>query len=92
MNLATRTPATHQLVIRHADRVGVLAGVLDVLREAEINVETMENIVFSGGQAACARIATVGRLTDDTLARIAASPHVFAVSQVALPGSEPSAA
>jgi D-3-phosphoglycerate dehydrogenase len=92
VNLATRTPATHQLVIRHADRVGVLAGVLGVLREADINVETMENIVFSGGQAACARIATVGRLADDTLARVAAAPHVFAVSQVALPGSDAPAA
>ena len=84
VNLATRTPATHQLVIRHADKVGVLAGVLAILREADINVETMQNIIFSGGHAACARIATVGELTADTLARLAGSSHVFAVSQVKL--------
>lgn len=84
VNLATQTPATHQLVIRHADRVGVLAGVLAILREANINVETMHNIVFSGGQAACARISTVGELADDTLARLTAAQHIFAVSQVKL--------
>jgi D-3-phosphoglycerate dehydrogenase len=84
VNLATHTPATHQLVIRHADQVGVLAGVLDILREADINVETMQNIVFSGGHAACARISTVGELAAGTLARLAAAPHIFAVSQVKL--------
>jgi D-3-phosphoglycerate dehydrogenase len=84
VNLATQTPATHQLVIRHADRVGVLAGVLAILREANINVETMHNIVFSGGHAACARISTVGELADDTLARLTAAQHIFAVSQVKL--------
>jgi D-3-phosphoglycerate dehydrogenase len=84
VNLATQTPATHQLVIRHADKVGVLAGVLAILREANINVETMQNIVFSGGHAACARIFTVGELADDTLARLTKAEHIFAVSQVKL--------
>jgi D-3-phosphoglycerate dehydrogenase len=84
VNLATRTPATHLLVVRHADRVGVLASVLGVLREAGVNVEDMQNIIFSGGQAACARIATKGALPDAALARIAADPAVYAASQVAI--------
>lgn len=82
VNLATRTPATHLLVIRHADRVGVLAGVLEVLRQAHLNIEDMQNIVFSGGEAAVARIGTVGALQDDALARLAADPNVYSVSQV----------
>lgn len=82
VNLATRTPATHLLVVRHADRVGVLAGVLGVLREAGVNVEDMQNIIFSGGEAACARIATKGALPESALARIAADPNVYAASQV----------
>lgn len=84
VNLATRTPATHLLVVRHADRVGVLASVLAVLREAGVNVEDMQNIIFSGGEAACARIATKGALPDSALARIAADANVFAASQVAI--------
>jgi D-3-phosphoglycerate dehydrogenase len=56
VNLCERSPATHALVVRHADRVGVLAHVLNGLRSAGINVQEMENVVFSGAEAAMARI------------------------------------
>jgi D-3-phosphoglycerate dehydrogenase len=56
VNLAKKTPATHLLVVRHFDRVGVLASVFDQLKEAGINVEETENIVFDGAIAAVARI------------------------------------
>jgi D-3-phosphoglycerate dehydrogenase len=56
VNLARRTPATHRLVVRHLDRPGVLAGVLDTLRTAEINVQEMENVIFEGAEAAVAHI------------------------------------
>ena len=60
VNLASRTPATHVLSVRHRDRVGVLAHVFGVLRAAGINVEKTENVVFAGAEAACVRIQ-VGR-------------------------------
>ncbi len=82
VNLAKSTPATHLLVVRHADRVGVLANVLGVLREARVNVEDMQNIVFSGGDAACARIGMVGALSADALSRLESDPNIFSVSQV----------
>ncbi len=56
VNLAKKSPATHLLVVRHYDRVGVLASVFDQLKEAGINVEETENIVFDGAAAAIARI------------------------------------
>jgi len=56
VNLARRTPATHTLVVRHRDRPGVLASVLDAIRAASINVQEMENIIFEGAEAAVARI------------------------------------
>jgi D-3-phosphoglycerate dehydrogenase len=56
VNLALRTPATHMLVVRHRDRPGVLAHVFDHLREANLNVQETENIVFAGAEAAVARI------------------------------------
>jgi D-3-phosphoglycerate dehydrogenase len=56
VNLAHRTAATHTLVVRHLDRPGVLASVLDSIKAADINVQEMENIVFEGGEAAVARI------------------------------------
>lgn len=56
VNLARRTPSTHTLVVRHRDRPGVLASVLDRIRAASINVQEMENIIFEGSEAAVARI------------------------------------
>jgi len=42
--------------VRHLDRPGVLAGVLDAIKAEQINVQEMENIVFEGAAAAVARI------------------------------------
>src|SRR5947207_1369149 len=56
VNLAKKSPATHLLVVRHYDRVGVLASVFDELKRAGINVQETENIVFDGAIAAIARI------------------------------------
>lgn len=80
VNLAQESPATHRLVVRHADRVGVLAGVLGALREAGHNVQEMQNIVFSGAEAAAARIEVVGEPAPETLRVIASREEVFAVS------------
>lgn len=80
VNLAVSTAATHVLVVRHADRVGVLAAILTALKEADLNVQDMQNVIFDGAQAACARIAIDRLPPRETLDRIAAQPHIFAVS------------
>jgi D-3-phosphoglycerate dehydrogenase len=80
VNLATRSDATHMLIVRHQDRVGVLAHVLAVLREAGHNVQEMQNIVFSGTEAAAARIAIVDQPNEATLARVKENEFVIAVS------------
>jgi D-3-phosphoglycerate dehydrogenase len=72
VNLAQRTPATHRLVVRHLDRPGVLAGVLDTLRTAEINVQEMENVIFDGAQAAVAHINLDRAPTAELLERLRA--------------------
>jgi D-3-phosphoglycerate dehydrogenase len=56
VNLSTRTPATHILVVRHRDRPGVLAHVFEHVRAGNINVQETENIIFEGAEAAIARI------------------------------------
>ena len=53
VNLCAHSPAKFRLVVRHLNRVGVLAFVLDGLREEGINVEEMENTIFAGATAAC---------------------------------------
>ncbi|MCC7126806.1 MAG: hydroxyacid dehydrogenase [Acidobacteria bacterium] len=67
VNLARKTPATHMLVVRHRDRPGVLAHVFDHLRQAQLNVQETENIIFDGAQAAVARINLDGAPPDATL-------------------------
>ncbi|HLM24932.1 MAG TPA: 3-phosphoglycerate dehydrogenase family protein [Pyrinomonadaceae bacterium] len=70
VNLARQTPATHRLVVRHLDRPGVLAGVLDAIKAEQINVQEMENIVFEGASAAVARINLDNAPTKETLKRL----------------------
>jgi len=89
VNLAVRTPATHLLIVRHQDKVGVLAGVLDVLRKADVNVGKMENIIFSApdslsGGSACARIQISNLPDEAALASLSASDTIFDIKTVPL--------
>ncbi len=79
VNVSERTGADRVLVVRHLDRVGVLAGVLDELREARINVEEMENTIFAGGAGAVARMHLSGPLPPDLLERLRGQENVLAV-------------
>jgi D-3-phosphoglycerate dehydrogenase len=72
VNLAQRTPATHRLVVRHRDRPGVLAQVLEAIKAEHINVQEMENIVFEGAEAAVARINLDKAPSQTTLDRLRA--------------------
>jgi D-3-phosphoglycerate dehydrogenase len=85
VNLARKTPATCALVVRHVDRPGVLAAVLDAVRTAGINVQEMENIVFEGAEAAVARIHLETRPSAQALEEMrAGSPHILEVGLIEL--------
>ena len=75
VNLARRTPATHRLVVRHLDRPGVLATVLDAIKSEQINVQEMENIVFEGAEAAVARINLDNAPPNHVLERLLATTN-----------------
>jgi D-3-phosphoglycerate dehydrogenase / 2-oxoglutarate reductase len=85
VNLAKKSPATHLLLVRHLDRVGVLAAVFDRIKAAGINVQETENIVFEGANAALARIHINQAPSADTLAAIENSTDdILALSVVPL--------
>ena len=85
VNLAKKTAATHMLVVRHFDRVGVLASVFDQLKTAGINVEETENIVFDGAAAAVARIHLDSAPSDEVLNAIKTnSQHIIELSLLKL--------
>jgi D-3-phosphoglycerate dehydrogenase len=75
VNVAKKTPARFQLIVRHHDVVGVLANVLGELREAKINVQELENTVFEGHAAACCKIQLDSKPSDDVMKRIGARTH-----------------
>jgi D-3-phosphoglycerate dehydrogenase len=85
VNIAKATPATCALVVRHLDRPGVLADVLDLIGAARINVQEMENIVFDGAQAAVARINLESAPGAELLDQIrAANANVLELSLIRL--------
>ena len=81
VNAIERSAATHRLVVRHLDKVGVLATVLDRLSKAGINVQEMENVVFPGG-GAIARIQTAAEPSHEVLTSLEADDSVIHASVV----------
>jgi D-3-phosphoglycerate dehydrogenase len=85
VNLARESAATHRLVVRHRDRPGVLAHVFRCLRDAGLNVQETENLVFEGGQAAVARIHFEGTPTEGVIAAVREGhPDILEARVVAL--------
>ena len=80
MNLEQAPERTATLSVRHYDRVGVLAAVLEELRRGRLNVATMSNRIFAGSVAAAATLDVAGVINDDLLDAVRALPDVIQVS------------
>src|SRR5574338_95074 len=82
VNRAKITDAHYQLVVKHYDKPGVLASVLDVIRGGQINIEEIENIIFEGGIAACCTMKLQSAATAEMLKQISENENVISVSHV----------
>ncbi|MFP4424978.1 MAG: NAD(P)-dependent oxidoreductase [Spirochaetaceae bacterium] len=81
VNRLEKTPAKYILSVHHRNRVGVLATVLQVIKEKGINVDVMENTLFEGGEGACASIQLEGALSKEGLEALReASGDIYAVT------------
>ena len=80
INLRNKTKNGTILMIRHFNRVGVLAFVLDALREAEINVEDIENNIFIGSSVAVASIKLDKKPSQDVISNISSKDYVIKVN------------
>jgi D-3-phosphoglycerate dehydrogenase / 2-oxoglutarate reductase len=86
VNIAATSRARYQLVVRHRDKVGALANVLGVLKRHGINIQELDNTVFEGGRAGCAKIRLDHRPSEACLTEIMAfSDEVLHVHLVQLP-------
>ncbi|MCG8555069.1 MAG: ACT domain-containing protein [Proteobacteria bacterium] len=79
VNRARRSHATNLLTVRHENRPGVLASVFRILSELNINVEDMENILYQGNRAACARIQLSDSPANELQRLRASSPQIMSV-------------
>jgi D-3-phosphoglycerate dehydrogenase / 2-oxoglutarate reductase len=79
VNLRAKTSAKINLVVRHYNHVGVLAGVLDELRNEGVNIEEMENTIFESGTTATCTLRLDDVPSDATMARIGASKDIIRV-------------
>lgn len=68
VNIETMSKAQCQIVVRHFDKVGVLAYVLNRLREEHINVKEMSNTIFKGSKAAVATLRLDKQPLSETIA------------------------
>lgn len=86
VNISATSRARYQLVVRHRDRVGALAVVLGVLKRHGINIQEVDNTVFEGGRAACAKVRLDTRPSEACLREIMAfDDEVLHVDIVTLP-------
>ncbi|MCF8305338.1 MAG: phosphoglycerate dehydrogenase [Ignavibacteriales bacterium] len=84
VNKAKITEQMYQLVVKHYDKPGVLASVLDVLRDADINIEEVENLIFDGGIVATCTMKLRKPATGEMIEAIRVNPNVLTVSHVAM--------
>ncbi len=81
LNLVLTTGDTQRLKVRHLDKVGVLAKVLNVIGHHGLNVQQMQNQVFEGGTAAVATINVHGEITGGVLEELATLDEVIAAGR-----------
>lgn len=72
VNVEQKAQAHSELVVRHYDKVGVLAQVLGIIRGYGLNVADMSNTIFQGSKAAVAVIRVESAPSPEMLRDIAA--------------------
>ncbi len=85
-NVRSASSARYQLVVRHYDKVGALANILNVIKRHGMNVEALTTNVFDHSAAACTRLNLIARPSEACVQEIGAfKDEVLHVDVVALP-------
>ena len=84
VNRAKIQDAHYQLVVKHYDKPGVLASILSIIRDGNINIEEIENVIFDGGVVACCTMKLKVPITTEMIKQIKDNQNVLSVSHVAI--------
>ncbi len=79
VNIRKKASGKHNLVVRHYNKVGVLAGVLDNLKDQGINVEEMQNTIFNGGTTATCTLKLDNQPTKEIVLALNAEKDIIHV-------------
>lgn len=82
VNLRRASTAKYGIVVRHEDRIGVLAAVFAVLKEHGCNVQEMQNQIFESALAACAKIMLDAPAPEEVIKHIQTCDGVLHVTFV----------
>ena len=80
VNRAQTSHAKAMLSVRHRNLPGVLAHVFESISHAGVNVEEMENVIYEGAKAACARIQLDDQPTPEQIATIRENENILSVN------------
>lgn len=70
LNRCEQTEAPWKLVVRHYDKPGVIANVMNELKKADINAQELENVIFEGKKTACCTIQLDSKPSDEIYEKI----------------------
>jgi D-3-phosphoglycerate dehydrogenase len=84
VNKAKLTDAKYQLVVKHFDKPGVLASIMDIIRKRGINIEEIENVIFDGGVAACCTMKLKSAVTTEMLSEMRANHDILSISHTSI--------
>ncbi|MCL5030369.1 MAG: NAD(P)-binding domain-containing protein [Bacteroidetes bacterium] len=84
VNRAKISDAHYQLVVKHFDKPGVLANIMSIIRDKNVNIEEIENVIFDGGVVACCTMKLKTSITTDMIKQMQDNPNVLSVSHVAV--------
>jgi D-3-phosphoglycerate dehydrogenase / 2-oxoglutarate reductase len=84
VNKSKISVAKYQLVVKHYDKPGVLASIMDIIRKKDINIEEIENVIFEGGIAACCTMKLKSEVTSDMLSEMRDIHDVLSISHTSI--------
>ncbi len=84
VNKARWEESHYQLVVKHYDKPGVIANILNVMKKDDVNIEEVENEIFAGGMVAKCTIKLKQPLTDGVLEEIRNIPEIINLAHVEL--------
>ncbi len=77
VNKAKVSSAHYQLIVKHYNKPGVLFSVFELLKEGDINIEDVQNVIFDNGLVACCTMNLKLPATPEMLERIGNNKNVL---------------